>query len=74
VRIFSQRPPAGALPTLHAATAPEVRGGDYFGPSRMFGMVGAPARARSSPRSKDMAAAKRLFDVSEKLTGVRFGI
>jgi NAD(P)-dependent dehydrogenase (short-subunit alcohol dehydrogenase family) len=74
VAVFSQAPPEGALPTLHAATAPDVRGGDYFGPSGFAGCIGPPGRARSSPRAKDMAAARRLWDVSEQLTGVRFGI
>jgi NAD(P)-dependent dehydrogenase (short-subunit alcohol dehydrogenase family) len=72
VQLVSQLPPQGALPSLYAATAPDVRGGEYFGPSRMFGMLGAPERARSSPRSKDMSAAQRLWEASERLTGVRF--
>jgi NAD(P)-dependent dehydrogenase (short-subunit alcohol dehydrogenase family) len=72
VAVFSQLPPEGALPTLYAATAPDVRGGEYFGPSRWFGMLGPPERARSSPRSKDAAAAGRLWEASEKLTGVAY--
>ena len=74
VRLVSQLPPQGALPSLYAATAPDVRGGEYFGPSRAFGMLGPPDRARSSPRSQDVATARRLWEVSEQLTGVRFGI
>ncbi len=74
VAVISQQPPEGALPSLYAATAPDVRGGEYFGPSRWFGMLGAPGRARSSPASRDAAVAKQLWDVSEKLTGVRFAI
>ena len=70
VRFFAQDAPAGALPTLYAATADGVRGGDYFGP--MFGVVGSPARAFSSPQSHDRGAAARLWDVSEDLTGVEF--
>jgi NAD(P)-dependent dehydrogenase (short-subunit alcohol dehydrogenase family) len=74
VKVFSQAPPEGALPTLYAATAPGVRGGDYFGPSGFAGCLGPPGPARSSPAAKDAAAARRLWDVSEQLTGVRFGI
>ena len=74
VAVFSQTPPEGALPTLRAATAPDVRGGDYFGPSGFAGCIGPPGPARSSPRSKDAAAALRLWNVSEQLTGVSFGI
>jgi NAD(P)-dependent dehydrogenase (short-subunit alcohol dehydrogenase family) len=70
VRYFAQDAPAGALPTLYAATADGVRSGDFFGP--MFGVVGAPARALSSPQSHDKGAAARLWDVSEELTGVEF--
>jgi NAD(P)-dependent dehydrogenase (short-subunit alcohol dehydrogenase family) len=74
VAVFSQAPPEGALPSLYAATAPEVRSGYYFGPSGFAGCIGPPGRARSSPRSKDAAAARRLWEISEQLTGVRFGI
>ena len=72
VRVFSQQPPEGALPTLYAATAGDVRGGEYFGPSGFAGCLGPPGRARSSPRSRDAALARRLWDVSEQLTGVHF--
>jgi NAD(P)-dependent dehydrogenase (short-subunit alcohol dehydrogenase family) len=74
VALYSQEPAGGALPTLYAATAPGVRGGDYFGPTRMFEMTGPPGPARSTPASKNMETAKRLWDFSEELTGVAFGI
>ena len=74
VRVFSQQPPEGALPSLYAATAPDVRGGEYFGPSGFAGCLGPPGRARSSPRANDATAARRLWEVSEQLTGVSFGI
>jgi len=70
VRFFAQDAPAGALPTLYAATAAGVRSGEYFGP--MFGMVGPPVRAFSSPLAHDRALAARLWDVSEDRTGVGF--
>jgi NAD(P)-dependent dehydrogenase (short-subunit alcohol dehydrogenase family) len=70
VRYFAQDAPAGALPTLYAATADGVRGGDYYGP--MFGVVGAPARAFSSPQSHDKGVAARLWDLSEDLANVEF--
>jgi NAD(P)-dependent dehydrogenase (short-subunit alcohol dehydrogenase family) len=70
VRFFAQDAPAGALPTLYAATAAGVRSGDYYGP--MFGMVGPPARALMSPLARDPVVARRLWDVSEDLTGVAF--
>ena len=74
VAMFSQQPPDGALPTLYAATAPDVEGGQYFGPGRMMEMIGPPRPARSTPAAKNMAVAKRLWEVSEELTGVSYGI
>jgi NAD(P)-dependent dehydrogenase (short-subunit alcohol dehydrogenase family) len=74
VALFSQEPAQGALPTLRAAVDPGVRGGEYFGPGGLAGCIGPPERARSSRRSRDAAAARRLFEVSEELTGVRYGI
>jgi NAD(P)-dependent dehydrogenase (short-subunit alcohol dehydrogenase family) len=71
---FSQRPPDGALPTLYAATAPGVRGGDYYGPGRLLETMGPPRPARSTFASKDPEVARRLWEVSERLTGVAFGI
>jgi hypothetical protein len=70
VRVFSQTAPEGALPTLYAATAPDVRGGEYFGPSGFMGCLGPPGRARSTARSRDPELSQRLWDVSEQLTGV----
>jgi NAD(P)-dependent dehydrogenase (short-subunit alcohol dehydrogenase family) len=72
VRVFSQSAPEGALPTLYAATAPDVRGGEYFGPSGFMECFGPPKRARSTARSRDPELARRLWDVSEQLTGVRY--
>ncbi len=72
VRVFAHDAPAGALPTLYAATAGDVRGGDYFGP--WFGIVGPPARARSSPYSQNRDVARRLWSVSQELTGLSFGV
>jgi NAD(P)-dependent dehydrogenase (short-subunit alcohol dehydrogenase family) len=74
VAVFSQQPPDGALPSLYAATAPDVCGGEYFGPSGFAGCLGPPGRARSSAASRNTAVAKRLWEVSEQLTGVRFAI
>jgi NAD(P)-dependent dehydrogenase (short-subunit alcohol dehydrogenase family) len=69
---FSQDAAAGALPTLYAATAPEAKGGGYYGPDGWHEVRGAPAPARLSAAATDRAAAARLWEVSEALTGVRF--
>ncbi len=72
VALFHQEAPEGALPTLYAATADSVRGGDYFGPQGLLGCIGAPGPARSTHRSKSVADAERLWELSETLTGVSF--
>lgn len=64
----------GALPLLHAATAPDVRGGEYYGPGGLLNMRGAPERQTSSDASYDEATAARLWERSEDLTGVRYEI
>jgi len=74
VAVLSQGAPGGALPTLHAATAPGVRGGDYYGPQRVFGAMGPPGPARSSPYSKRADVAERLWKVSEELTRVDYAL
>jgi len=62
----------GARPALFAATWPDLRGGDYIGPSGWLGVWGGPAPARSSRRSHDQALARQLWEVSESLTGVHY--
>jgi NAD(P)-dependent dehydrogenase (short-subunit alcohol dehydrogenase family) len=71
-RLFAQSDEDGALPSLYAATAPGVHGGDYFGPSGFQESRGAPKKVDSTARSKDTEVAARLWEVSEQLTGVRF--
>ena len=71
-RVFSQDASMGSLPTLFAATAPSVQGGDYYGPDRMFETWGHPTKVGSSARSRDVQSARRLWEVSEELTGVRY--
>ena len=63
----------GALPTLRAAADPEARGGDYYGPGRRHD-TGYPVRVESSARSHDEEGQRRLWEVSERLTGVSFGL
>ncbi len=71
-KTFAQSATMGALPALFAATAEGVQGGDYIGPQGLGGMGGFPGKARSSHRSHETAVAQRLWEVSEKLTGVTF--
>ncbi|WP_063733649.1 SDR family NAD(P)-dependent oxidoreductase [Streptomyces sp. RTd22] len=62
----------GALPTLRAATNPEVVGGQYYGPDGFGGFKGHPAIVASSAQSYDAALQRRLWTVSQELTGVEF--
>jgi NAD(P)-dependent dehydrogenase (short-subunit alcohol dehydrogenase family) len=62
----------GALPTLRAATDPAARGGEYYGPGGWLEMKGYPRRVSSSARSHDTSAQRRLWQESERLTGVRY--
>ncbi|NAS23576.1 SDR family NAD(P)-dependent oxidoreductase [Herbidospora sp. NEAU-GS84] len=64
----------GALPSLRAATDPDVQGGQYFGPEGFQESRGHPKVVRSSPQSYDVAAQRRLWSSSEELTGVRFPV
>lgn len=70
--IFAQPPKKGVLPTLYGATAPDVQGGDYFGPGGLGGLYGSPKKLTSSARSHDEAVARRLWTVSEELTYVKY--
>ena len=67
-----QSPQAGALPIALAATGPGVRGGEYYGPGGWNEWTGYPVRVQSIPRSHDADAARRLWEVSEQLTGVTY--
>ena len=71
-RLLSQTPAMGALPVLRAATDPGVLGGQYYGPGGLFGVRGYPEPAKSSGQSHDTAIQRRLWTVSEELTGVTF--
>ncbi|WP_188944363.1 oxidoreductase [Nakamurella endophytica] len=73
-RLMSQPDSAGALPILYAATMPDVAPDDYFGPRGLRETRGAPVRVGTSAAARDGAAAVRLFDVSEELTGVRYDL
>ncbi len=62
----------GALPTLRAAADTAVRGSDYYGPDGFMEMSGPPIKVGSNKASHDMAVQRRLWEVSEQLTGVSY--
>jgi NAD(P)-dependent dehydrogenase (short-subunit alcohol dehydrogenase family) len=72
--VVAQSAEMGALPTLYAATAPDAEGGAYYGPGGFQNMRGTPERQASSDRSYDEETARRLWRVSEELTGVTYDL
>lgn len=63
----------GALSQIRASVDPRVEGGDYYGAKGLFGeMYGYPELVRSIPSSHNLDDAKKLWEVSEKLTGVKY--
>lgn len=71
-RLIAQSDQDGAMPQLYAATMPDVTTGEYFGPSGLLGLRGAPHRVMPVKAAQDDAAAARLWSVSEQLTGVTY--
>ncbi|MGV0836712.1 SDR family NAD(P)-dependent oxidoreductase [Mycolicibacterium thermoresistibile] len=72
--LVTNSPPVGALATLRAATDPEVRGGQYYGPSGFREIFGHPVLVGSSEKSRNEDVQRRLWTVSEELTGVNFPV
>ncbi|MBD3345458.1 MAG: SDR family NAD(P)-dependent oxidoreductase [Chitinivibrionales bacterium] len=72
--LFAQKPEKGAWPMLYAATADNVRGGEYYGPDGLFQLHGHPQKVQSSKESYNQDRAGKLWDISEKLTGISFNI
>ena len=72
--ILFQSSQMGALPTLRAATDPAVQGGQYYGPDGFAEQRGHPKLVNSSAQSHDEDLQRRLWTVSEELTGVTFPV
>lgn len=68
---MAQSQAMGALPQLFAATAPQANGCDFIGPNFM-GLRGYPKKVRANKDAYDETIAKRLWEASEALTGVRY--
>ncbi|WP_432252167.1 oxidoreductase [Streptomyces sp. HNM1019] len=71
-RYFAQSPERGALPVLYAATGPDVRQDDFFGPPLQGLWRGSPVRSARATWTRDDAAGRGLWAASERLTGVRY--
>jgi NAD(P)-dependent dehydrogenase (short-subunit alcohol dehydrogenase family) len=72
--LVTQNSASGTLPILRAATDPTVLGGQYYGPDGRGERRGYPRVTTSSSRSYDLGTQRRLWTVSEQLTGVSFPV
>jgi NAD(P)-dependent dehydrogenase (short-subunit alcohol dehydrogenase family) len=70
--VLAQNAAGGALPSLYAATAADVRGGEFFGPGGVMELKGPPKRVRAIRDAHDQDAAQRLWALSQELTGVDY--
>jgi NAD(P)-dependent dehydrogenase (short-subunit alcohol dehydrogenase family) len=63
----------GILPALYAATSPQAEGGAFYGPHGIYEAAGGGVAAAKVPaRARNDADCRRLWDISEKLTGVSY--
>ncbi len=69
---IAQSADMGALDQLYAATDPGAESGEFIGPRRMRERRGTPTVVRPDPNATDPALARRLWDLSEEMTGVHF--
>lgn len=73
-KYFAQPAPMGALPIAYAASMPDVKCGEYFGPSGFLEFKGYPKRAEMTKRALNPEAGERLWDLSLELTKVKFNV
>ena len=73
-RVLGRTAERGALPTLRAATDVSVRTGEYYGPGGLFEVFGAPGRVSASAKAHDLELQRLLWEGSERVTGVTFGL
>jgi len=87
VSLIGQSEAQGALPTLYAAQMPQiegaglsassrdgVQGGHFYGPNGFRQMRGYPVEVRAEAQAYDESLARRLWDVSEQLTGTGYAL
>jgi len=72
MRLLIPNPANAAKPIIHAACADDVSGGDYCGPRGFLEIGGKPGKARVNPIAKDVDLGKRLWALSESMTGIRY--
>jgi NAD(P)-dependent dehydrogenase (short-subunit alcohol dehydrogenase family) len=70
--LFAQSAAMGALDQLYAAVAPSAESGKLYGPDGFGETRGYPIEVEPVESARNEATARRLWDVSEELTGVRW--
>lgn len=65
-------PAQAAKPIIHAASAEDVQGGDYYGPTGFFEIKGKTGKARLNPIARNIEFGRRLWALSEALTGINY--
>ncbi|MEE9410683.1 MAG: oxidoreductase [Candidatus Heimdallarchaeota archaeon] len=71
---FSQEVEMGVLPQLRAAFDPNARGGEYFSPEDFIHWKGYPIMKLSNKRSRNRKIARKFWEVSEELTGIKYNL
>ncbi len=71
-KLVAQSAEMGALPTLYAATVPDLPGGAFIGPDGIGESRGHPHVVSGAGRAYDEDAGRRLWEVSQRLTGVTY--
>jgi NAD(P)-dependent dehydrogenase (short-subunit alcohol dehydrogenase family) len=72
--LVGQSAAMGAMPTLYAALGDDIEGGDYCGPRSLQQMRGDPVKVGSNRASRNVSDAKKLWALSEQLTGTTFAV
>ena len=62
----------GALPTIRASVDPAAQGADYYGPNGFMEMGGNPVKVKSNGASHNANDQRRLWEMSEELTGIKY--
>jgi len=73
-RLIAQDVEIGVLSQLYAATDPKVEGGQFIGPDGLAESWGYPTIVQPIDAARVPETARRLWQISEELTGVRFGL
>ncbi len=73
-KFFAMKTEQGTLPTLRAAVDEEAKGGEFYGPDGWQERRGYPVKVKSNKLSQDSNIARKLWDVSEKLTRVQYNL